>query len=106
MVHARFWVDVIPGEKFALPVTWVRGIKLRLFAFSSAAASHDSFATGLRSGRPTFVLPLLCENKTPGCPIQRVFVNEFFVVTGTSISRDFIRLLLAQTSVTCWHDYF
>jgi len=27
--------DVIPGEKFALPVTWVRGIKLRLFAFSS-----------------------------------------------------------------------
>src|SRR5437667_8407005 len=38
--------DVIPGEKFALPVTWVRGIKLRLFAFSSVAASHDSFATG------------------------------------------------------------
>jgi len=25
--------DVIPGEKFALPVTWVRGIKLRLLAF-------------------------------------------------------------------------
>src|SRR5260370_42481785 len=48
--------DVIPGEKFALPVTWVRGIKLRLFAFSSVAASHDSFATGLRSGRPIFVL--------------------------------------------------
>src|SRR5260370_10634025 len=24
---------VIPGEKFALPVIWVRGIKLRLFAF-------------------------------------------------------------------------
>ena len=47
--------DVIPGEKFALPVTWVRGIKLRLFAFSSVAASHDSFATGLLSGRPIFV---------------------------------------------------
>src|SRR5256884_9948433 len=51
--------DVIPGGKFALPVTWVRGIKLRLFAFSSVAASHDSFATGLRSGRPIFLLPLL-----------------------------------------------
>src|SRR6266481_914116 len=60
----------ISPEKFALPVTWVRGIKLRLFAFSSVAASHDSFATGLRSERPIFVLPLLRENKTPGCPIQ------------------------------------
>ncbi len=34
--------DVIAGEKFALPVTWVWGIKLRVFAFSSVAASHDS----------------------------------------------------------------
>src|SRR5207249_2139050 len=85
--------DVIPGEKFALPVTWVRGIKLRLFAFSSVAASHHSFATGLRSGRPIFVLPLLRENKTPGCPIQRVLENDFVVVTGTGTARDFIRLL-------------
>ena len=85
--------DVIPGEKFALPVTWVRGIKLRLFAFSSVAASHNSFATGLRSGRPIFVLPLLRENKTPGCPIQRVLENDFVVVRGTGTPRDFIRLL-------------
>jgi hypothetical protein len=88
--------DVIPGEKFALPVTWVRGIKLRLFAFSSVAASHDSFATGLRSGRPIFVLPLLRENKTPGCPIQRVLENDFVVVTGTGTARDFIRLLTVE----------
>jgi hypothetical protein len=87
---------VIPGEKFALPVTWVRGIKLRLFAFSSVAASHDSFATGLRSGRPIFVLPLLRENKTPGCPIQRVLENDFVVVTGTGTARDFIRLLTVE----------
>src|SRR3979409_1641256 len=85
--------DVIPGEKFALPVTWVRGLDLRLFAFSSVAASHDSFATGLRSGRPIFVLPLLRENKTPGCPIQRVLENDFDVVTGTGTARAFIRLL-------------
>src|SRR2546429_6788503 len=69
--------------------TWVRGIKLRLFAFSSVAASHDSFATGLLSGRPIFVLPLLRENKTPGCPIQRVLENDFVVVTGTGTARDF-----------------
>jgi len=74
--------------------TWVRGIKLRLFAFSSVAASHNSFATGLRSGRPIFVLPLLRENKTPGCPIQRVLENDFVVVTGTA--RDFIRLLTVE----------
>jgi len=72
-----------------VPVTWVRGIKLRLFAFSSVAASHDSFATGLRSGSPIFVLPLLRENKTPGCPIQRVLENDFVVVTGTGIVRDY-----------------
>src|SRR6266853_6549613 len=83
--------DVIPGEKFALPVTWVRGIKLRLFAFSSVAASHDGFRHW--SGRPIFVLPLLRENKTPGCPIQRVLENAFVVVTGTGTARDFIRLL-------------
>src|SRR2546430_8498858 len=88
--------DVIPGEKFALPVTWVRGIKLRLFAFSSVAASHDSFATGLRSGSPIFVLPLLRENKTPGCPIQRVLENDFVFVTGTGTARDFIRLLTVE----------
>src|SRR5882762_12028582 len=87
---------VIPSGKFALPVTWVRGIKLRLFAFSSVAASHHSFATGLRSGRPIFVLPLLCENKTPGCPIQRVLENDFVVVTGTGTARDFIRLLTVE----------
>src|SRR5207244_6681628 len=84
-----------PG-KSALPVTWVRGIKLRLFAFSSVAASHDSFATGLPSGRPIFVLPLLRENKTPGCPIQRVLENDFVVVTGTGTARDFIRLLTVE----------
>src|SRR2546429_3111932 len=76
--------------------TWVRGIKLRLFAFSSVAASHDSFATGLLSGRPIFVLPLLRENKTPGCPIQRVLENDFVVVTGTGTARDFIRLLTVE----------
>ena len=58
------------------------------------AASHDSFATGLRSGRPIFVLPLLRENKTPGCPIHRVLENDFVVVTG--IARDFIRLLTVE----------
>src|SRR5256885_13015759 len=82
--------DVIPGEKFALPVTWVRGIKLRLFAFSSVAASHDSFAIGLRSGRPIFVLPLLPEKKTPGCPIQRGLEKDFAVVTAPRPPRDFI----------------
>jgi hypothetical protein len=74
----------------------VRGIKLRLFAFSSVATSHDSFATGLRSGRPIFVLPLLRENKTPGCPIERVLENDFVVVTGTGTARDFIRLLTVE----------
>src|SRR2546423_15591496 len=69
------------GREVRLPVTCVRGIKLRLFAFSSVAASHDSFAAGLRSGRPIFVLPLLRENKTPGCPIV--------VVTGAGTARDF-----------------
>jgi len=39
-----------------------------------------------------FVLPLLRENKTPGCPIQRVIANDFVVVTGTGPARDFIRL--------------
>ena len=39
-----------------------------------------------------FVLPLLRENKTPGCPIQRVLENDFVVVTGTG-ARDFIRPL-------------
>src|SRR5229473_5595627 len=101
MVRARFWVDVIPGEKFALPVTWVRGIKLRLFAFSSVAASHHSFATGLPSGRPIFVLPLLREIKTPGCPIQRVLENDFVVVSGTGTARDFIRLLTVELH---WKD--
>jgi hypothetical protein len=37
-----------------------------------------------------FVLPLLRENKTPGCPIQRVLENDFVVVTGTGSARDFI----------------
>jgi hypothetical protein len=36
-----------------------------------------------------FVLPLLRENKTPGCPIQRVLENDFVVVTGTGTARDF-----------------
>jgi hypothetical protein len=87
--------DVIPGEKFALPATWVRGIKLRLFAFSSVGASHDSFATGLRSGRPISVLPLLRENKTPRCNSE-VLENDFVVVTGTGTARDFIRLLTVE----------
>ncbi len=91
-----YHVSVSAADKSTLPVTWVRGIKLRLFAFSSVAASHDSFATGLRSGRPIFVLPLLRENKTPGCPIQRVPENDFAVVTGTGTARDFIRLLSVE----------
>jgi hypothetical protein len=41
-----------------------------------------------------FGLPLLRENKTPGCPIQRVLENDFVVVTGTA--RDFIRLLTVE----------
>jgi hypothetical protein len=40
-----------------------------------------------------FVFPLLRENKTPGCPIQRVLENDFVVVTDTSTALDFIRLL-------------
>ena len=41
-----------------------------------------------------FILPLLRENKTPGCPVQRVLENDFVVVTGTA--RDFIRLLTVE----------
>ena len=41
-----------------------------------------------------FVLLLLRENETPGCPIQRVLENDFVVVTGTA--RDFIRLLTGE----------
>ena len=77
---------------FALPVTWVPGIKLRLFAFSWVAASHDIFATRLLSGRPIFP----SENKTPGCPIQRVLENDSVVFTGTGTARDFIRLLTVE----------
>jgi hypothetical protein len=43
-----------------------------------------------------FVLPLLRENKTLGCPIQRVLENDFVVVTGTGTARDFIRLLTVE----------
>jgi hypothetical protein len=43
-----------------------------------------------------FVLPLLRENKTPGCSIQRVLENDFVVVTGTATARDFIRLLTVE----------
>jgi hypothetical protein len=43
-----------------------------------------------------FVLSLLRENKTPGCPIQRVLENDFVVVTGTGTARDFIRLLTVE----------
>jgi hypothetical protein len=43
-----------------------------------------------------FVLPLLRENKTPGCPIQRVLENDFVVVTGTGTARHFIRLLTVE----------
>jgi hypothetical protein len=43
-----------------------------------------------------FVLPLLRENKTPGCPVQRVLENDFVVVTGTGTARDFIRLLTVE----------
>src|SRR5437660_2631733 len=50
----------------------------------------------LLSGRPIFVLPLLRENKTPGCPIQRVLENNFVVVTGTGTTRDFIRILAVE----------
>ena|SRR5437762_6705107 len=93
-LQVRFLEGWAPAMAPGYSTTWVRGIKLRLFAFSSVAASHNSFATGLRSGRPIFVLPLLRENKTPGCPIQRVLENDFVVVTGTA--RDFIRLLTVE----------
>lgn len=43
-----------------------------------------------------FVLPLLRENKTPGCPIQMVFENDLVVVAGTGTARDFIRLLIVE----------
>ncbi len=45
-----------------------------------------------------FVLPLLRENKTPGCPIQRVLENDFVVVvTGIGTpARDFLRLLSVE----------
>ena len=43
-----------------------------------------------------FVLPLLRENNTPGCPIQRVLENDFVVVTRTSTAPDFIRLLTVE----------
>src|SRR5437773_9514907 len=95
-LQVRFLEGWAPAMAPGYSTTWVRGIKLRLFAFSSVAASHASFATGLRSGRPIFVLPLLRENKTPGCPIQRVLENDFVVVTGTSTARDFIRLLTVE----------
>jgi hypothetical protein len=36
------------------------------------------------NSRPVAATPLLRENKTPGCPIQRVLENDFFVVTGTA----------------------
>src|SRR5438874_11096035 len=77
-----------------------------LFAFSSVAASHDSFATGLPSGRPIFVLPLLRENKTPGCPIQRVLENDFVVVTGTGTARDFqdVRVPLERLVIIADYD--
>ena len=44
-------------------------------------------------GGPCLYSPLLRENETPGCPIQRVLENDFVVVTGTGTARDFIRLL-------------
>jgi len=46
-----------------------------------------------------FVLPLLRENKTPGCPIQTVLENDFVVVTGTGTTRHFIRLLTCRTAL-------
>src|SRR5437763_3764434 len=95
-LQVRFLEGWAPAMAPGYSTTWVRGIKLRLFAFASVAASHDSFATGLRSGRPIFVLPLLRENKTPGCPIQRVLENDIVVVTGTGTARDFIRLLTVE----------
>src|SRR5438270_189550 len=95
-LQVRFLEGWAPAMAPGYSTTWVRGIKLRLFAFSSVAASHNSFATGLRSGRPIFVLPLLRENKTPGCPIQRVLENDFVVVTGTGTARDFIWLLTVE----------
>jgi hypothetical protein len=41
-----------------------------------------------------FVLPLLRENKTLGCPIQTVLENDFVVVTSTGTARDFIQILV------------
>jgi hypothetical protein len=43
-----------------------------------------------------FGLPLLRENKTPGCPVQRVLEHDFVVVTGTGTARDSIRLLTVE----------
>ena len=48
-----------------------------------------------------FVLLLLRENKTPGCPVQKVLENDFVVVRGTGTARDFIRLLTVELH---WKD--
>ena len=53
------------------------------------------------NSRPVAATPLLRENKTPGCPIQRVLENDFVVVTGTGTARDFIRLLTVELH---WKD--
>ena len=43
-----------------------------------------------------FVLPQLRENKTPGCPIQRVLEMTLSSLQGTGTARDFIRLLTVE----------
>src|SRR3981081_1510403 len=90
-----FEPDVIPGDKFALPVTWVRGIKIRLFAFSSVAASHDSFATGLPSGRPIFVLLRFAKIK-----LRVVQFRGFSKMTLSSLQAQAPRVILSGFSLS------
>src|SRR6267143_691051 len=87
--------DVIPGEKFALPVIWVRGIKLRLFAFSSVAAAHDSFATGLRSGTGPFSYSL-CFAKIE---LRVVQFRGFSKMTLSSLQAQAPRVILSGFSL-------
>jgi hypothetical protein len=56
----------------------------------------DFSPTTLQNGAFSCWIPLLRENKTSGCPIQRVLEIDFVVVTGRGTARDFIRLLTVE----------
>jgi hypothetical protein len=60
----------------------------------------DFRPTTLQNGPFSCWIPLLRENETPGCPIQRV-ENHFVVVTGTGTALDFIRVLTVELR---WKD--